>query len=319
MTPKPPEKPHRSISISFFPLVISICSGSAIFKKLLHFNYFRALSHLILLSILCYTLIVISRSGREHAYFNKVCSSLQESFGDITVKNNQLLPAIKPEERRHLIINTMTSFYYFPSNSDEELKHFLKTAKPFNIIWTPTTLISCIRRDKDSFYVSPLSLSLASATLTTDKQIPMFHLLKQKKLITYIQNTPYPFTKQTTSFTAYTNELTYIFLGLLCLKLAIVSLFYPIMIGTCYCLINSFLRSKPFINFSLSRTLTIATYASFPALIIASLFQAARITAIQFEIVFIFSFIIYFFHVINKLERELLLKTRQQNRNNNKS
>ena len=285
--------------MNFFRLILSICSGTDIFKKLVNSNYSRAITNLLVLSFLCTFFIVTVRIVPNYKKAEMICRTLQEDFGEIEVKSNGIFPAKHPERFREIVINKEVNILYFPELNEKNIDNFNNRASLYTFLWVPKFTALCIRKSRKTYF---LFKKMRSEKLKTP-----FYLeeLSDKKIVEYIKNYHYspPAGVNAVQFRSF------------CLKIAVfysitdfissivrtvfVVLFYTLMSSSVYHIMNPGTVS----HFSLKQIMTLSIYAAFPGVIIASMFPAFNIATLEFQTVFLFSFLTYFFVVINKLEK----------------
>lgn len=314
----------------FISTFIAVSSGTSIFPKIAKFALWRMLLHLTLLAICCGFVNVAFRYHPFNAGYEESCKKLQKKFGDLKYSSKGITPSINPNQRGTVYFDTFRVDYFPELDEVKKLKPDKDT--PFGIAWTPDSAILWVLHDKEP---SPFMPLLIPTIIKDDEQDKgMSFLLKKMKMRMQgeIDNTlslydvskiykipPGQFSTRQVSFREFQTNI----LGIPC---KIPTLYVLFLIGEILinCLIFSpmyiliftlfsFLLGKSnMLSLKFSKLFIVGIYTGFPGIVIATLYTALDLPYLDFQNVFLLSYIIYSFPVFTRLRLAELEQQKQQ-------
>jgi len=143
--------------MNFARVLISVCSGTEVFCKLLDFNPLRALFHLLLLIGLTSVFISVCRFFPMEASVSKLCSELSSRLGRIELSKEGVVPSKAPDKQASFILTPRFRLDYFPESSIA-LKDMDDWKPEMGLIWTPKAMLLWSRAAVGSYSVWRLPL-----------------------------------------------------------------------------------------------------------------------------------------------------------------
>ena len=309
---------NEQLKLGFFKTFISVCSGTSIFPNLVNTSLFKMLFHLIIVVILGIFLNVSFRLHPFNVAYEKITSSIQQSFGNINFSKKGITPSIKPE-LSHSFSQGNLRVDYLPKFDD------LKSYKPasrflYGIAWTPESLVSWVQYNNKLIPLIPLLIPL---NVNTDLKELITSFKKNQQSSGTVEDlsklcriTPGTLNNKTTPIKDFkTNIFGGIPLSIPSLYLIFIiteSLINSLLIAPFYLLIltifSMMLGHSATLSLNFKQLFVINVYTAFPGFIIASLYTALQLPYFDFQNVFLLAYIIYSFPVFNRLRRELKVK-----------
>jgi hypothetical protein len=298
----------------FLRTFIAVCSGTEVFPELIKRSFFRAVWHLIILTVICSFINMALRLHPFNDTFEECCANLSECFGKIEYSAKGITPTINPEKshsasyadfRVDYLVDSADLKAYSPN------KEFTK-----GIVWTPESVLFWLRYMEDEgCTVFPLLIPTSQLKSTTQ----MLELYKEatsresKKQLFYTFSKMYrilPFENSTsTPFREFKSNVLF-WIPMTLPVLYSVFLFFHIFLNA---LIISPIYILFFTSFSYlfgrSSTMNMkfpelyisGIYTGFPGIVIGTLYVALGLPGLDFQSVFLISYFVYSFAVFSRL------------------
>ncbi len=287
------------MNINFIQTVFSICKGTQCFTQLYKNSIYRAILHLLLLSLSCGLFIATTQSFIASNELKEYTRLFNDIFGEIEVSEKGIIPAAKPTNIKQLGYQKLL-ITYIPKdkrmtkiNIEDYNKGLIFKSNLF-LFWgkiTDTQLkvmpFLASKNDTDSLnLINPLILSESA----------LFNLVNESKDIKIDKNFygEYPF--------EFSSLIILFFLSHFVSNsfiIFMISLVYTLMFAIFF-LMPSSKRKIKFVNF-----FVLGIYMGFPGIIIAAFFPAFNLPLLEYPTVYALSFLIYSFPVIARLKGEL--------------
>ena len=300
---------------NFLKILFSVCTGTDVFKKIINFSLFRTFRHLILLSILCSFVHVLVQSPGIKKDVDSIAGYFQKQFGKVVVKKTGVYPEKNPEDPINLSYN-FVQINYFPKEPVNKELNIDATLNRSGFIWLPNCIIGWLKLDDSNFFVYQALTSLGShnwfGMVAKDKihsylksctiddfkhlrfsffvpmSVPLFGLLnlhESNNLLDYVDTIYY-----WSSFGMLLRLIVSIIFN---------SLFYSLLFALIYTISN---RASSY-NLKFKAFLATAVYAGFPGIIIGTIFTFAKIPWLQYQTIYLISFIVYLIVITQKLRK----------------
>lgn len=306
----------------FVHLLVSVCSGTKVFKQIVTIGVRRAIWHLIILSIICSICYGVATWKSVKDEISAICTVLQSEFGGMKVDSEKgIIPVLSPEKERHFDYNYF-QFDYFPNVKDIKDLNINTKLYSSGIIWTPESLTGWFKLNNNELIVYP-----AIVTTTT---IQPFAIQPKNMILSYIKDTPslvgkenlhlsivgngdYPIFGSTilsdnNSFFALSSNFdkwsTFIIMFAFFASALSKAIFYSII----FALIYKLTGRRDYSGYKFKNFFVIAVYASMPAMIVGTLFSMTQTQLVEYSTVFIIVFIIYLFVILNSLRNNYISK-----------
>ena len=302
----------------FINTFISVCSGTDVFPKIAQYSILRMLWHLILIAILGGCINVAFRYHPFNTAYEAYCAKLERKFGDINFSEKGITPTLHPDKGGTVRIDDIR-VDYFPKMDD------LHTFKPndeslFGIAWTPKSAVAWVLYNKTPSPFMPMLVPAVSDQEQVKKGVSfMFSRMKgeaDETLSLYevsdiykIDLTPADFTKVPfrefkTNVMGVPQKIPTLFMLFLFGEiLANCLLISPIYI-LIFTLFSYFLGKSEMLSLKFTKLLIIGIYTGFPGIVIATLYTALNLPYLDFQSVFLISYLIYSFPVFTRLRME---------------
>ncbi len=302
----------------FIATTLAICSGTTIFRDLRKTSIFRMAAHLIALALLCSVANVMLGLYPFEAKYYSACQKLEKQFGGLRRSDKGMVPANTPDKPGTVFLDSFR-VDYFPNDTD--LDKF-DPSDDFNvgIVWTPDIVARWTKISKNSFQVVPiiipppgenveglrafmkkltrianrgkLAKSLRAWVIPPEDMMPWaesasFHEFKTNMLGGVWLDLP----------TIYGMNL---FSGILVNALFISPLY--ILVFTAFSFV--FGRSGT-LGMNFKQLFVVGMYTGFPGMIIATIYTALDLPALDYQSVFLLSYLIYSFPVFSRLSRNV--------------
>jgi len=332
-TPEPQTRPQPqrppALKIGFVPAVLAVCSGTAIFPSIRRVSFFRMLTHLVLLAVLCSTVTLMLRLNPFSVAYRDMCGKLEKTFGSLKRSEKGLVPAKEPEKRRSVYFKNLC-VNYLP---DIEQVADFKPSEDFNagVLWTPTMVAEWTRVAKKKYLVMPLTWP--SVRDNPERFIEFsnklkWNAVKEKELPAMLKDLGIdpkgmmPWTESTTFFNFKTNILAGIWLPIPVVYgiYTLVGVFFnALLVSPLYILVFtafSFIFGRAgTLGMKFKELFVVGIYTGFPGMIIASLYTAFNLPALDYQGVYLLSYLIYSFPVFSRIARELGEENPDNNQN----
>lgn len=286
--------------MKFFKLVMRICVDPSVFKTLRGFPPIKAVVHLGLLALIFSFLIVVARFIPASGRIGRICESLANTFGEVVIDENGISPSVAPTEPRHLKLSSTAQLDYFPE-SKVDLKGLEEGAAKYGVIWSPQLLSFWGAVSPGKFFLFPLiyrgGLGRFSSRPFSFRDIKRFVESQSGKRGEFNIQTTFSISALSGVILAYYCALIFFSSMFVILSL---SLFYALVSGAIF----YFMSVDSAFAKNFKSLFVVAVYAGFPAILVASCFSAFQLPFLDYQTVFLIGFLVYFFIVINGVERE---------------
>ena len=304
----------------FLNTFISVCSGTAIFPQIAKYSILRMVWHLILLAILGGCVNIAFRYHPFNSAYEAYCSKLEKKFGQISFSEKGITPTINPEKNGTVRKGNLRVDYF---HNMEDLKTFHPGDEPiFGIAWTPKSVVSWILYDKKPYPFMPMLLPVFSSPEQVNQGMSFLvqsmngetkkHLsLYEASNIYKIELTPsdyrtIPFREFKTNITGVPIKLPTLFLLFLFSEIMINCLLISPVYILIFTLFSYFLGKSEMLSLKFTKLLIVGIYTGFPGFVIATLYTALDLPYLDFQSVFLLTYLIYSFPVFTRLRAEQL-------------
>jgi hypothetical protein len=305
--------------MGFVSTVIAVCSGTAVFPAIRRTPLFRMLFHLGLLAVTCATIVLMLRLHPFSVGYRDMCEKLDKTFGSLKRSEKGLVPAREPEKRRSVYFKKLCVDYL----PDLELVDRYKPNEDFNagVLWTPTMLVEWTRVGKKKYIVMPLvwppwrenpERFIEFSNELKWRAIKEKDLPKTLKALTVKPENMMPWAESTSFFNFKTNIIAgvwmpvpavygfYVLVGMFMNALLVSPLY--ILVFTSFSFV--FGRAGT-LGMTFKELFVVGIHTGFPGMIIASLYTAFDLPALDYQGVYLLSYLIYSFPVFSRLAKEL--------------
>lgn len=315
----------------FFNTFISVCSGTAIFPEIVKFPFMRMVWHLFILAVLGGIINVAFRYHPFNVVYEESCTKLQKKFGNLHYSEKGILPTENPDKRGTVYMDDF-QIDYLPEIED------LKDFKPeddyfYGIAWTPFTICVWLKYDNQPAAFMPLlipvvndsddfqkSLSLIMKKIkgSSDSPTSLYEMAEIYKIPPKQFNTEkIPFRNFETNiifgipYSLKTLFLIYVFAEIL-INCLIASPIYILI----FSMFSYFLGKSNMLSLKFSQLFIVGIYTGFPGIVIAILYSALRLPYLDFQSVFLISYLFYSFPVFGRLRFEQVQKENPEKNEN---
>jgi hypothetical protein len=300
---------------NFFKILLSVCTGTDVFKKVIKFSLFRTFRHLILLSILCSFVFVLAKSPGMKKDINSFASYFQNQFGNVIVRKTGVYPEKKPDSPRNLNYNSI-QINYFPKNPVDKKMGPDDKVNHSGFVWLPNSIIGWMKMDDSNFFVYQALTSLDSHSL--------FGIVSKDEIISYLKNctvTNFKYLRfsffvpmsvpllglltlhENNSFQLYSETIFYWSAFGILVRFIMTIIFNSVFYSLLFALLYTISRKSALYNLRFKAFFATAVYAGFPGIIIGTIFTIAEISWLQYQTIFLVSFIVYLIAVTQKLRK----------------
>ena len=300
---------------NFIRVLFSVCTGTDIFKKIIKFSFFKAFRHLILLSILCSFVFVLVKSPGIKNDINSIGVYFQKQFGNIVVKETGVYPEKKPESSRSLNYNFIQINYFpkEPSNKEFEIDDKLNSS---GFLWLPNCIVGWLKLDDSNFFVYQALTSLDSHN--------WFGMVAKDEISSYLENCKLnnfndlrfsffvPMSlplfglvtlHENSSLLDYSGTVYYWSVFGILMRFIITIIFNSVLYSLLFAVIYTISSRATLYNLKFKAFLVTAIYAGFPGIIIGTIFTIAEIPWLQYQTIYLVSFIVYLMVVTQRLRK----------------
>lgn len=298
---------------NFLKILISVCSGTKIFKKIVNFSFLKAFWHLFLLAVICSFIFLLSQSFDMKRNINSTAAFFHKEFGNVILKQTGLYPQKKPNIPRSLNYNSIQVNYFptLPKDNDLKIDSNLNNS---GFVWLPNSIVGWLKLNNSKFFVYQALTSVDSHNL--------FGVFPEDKISSYLHNSTISdfqdlrFTffvpmktplfgltslKQTNNFLNIKDITFYWSAFGLFMHFLFMIIFNALLYSLLFAAIYSFVGRASLYNLKFKSFLTIALYAGFPAIITGTLFSIADIQWLQYQTIYLIALVIYLIIVTRKL------------------
>jgi hypothetical protein len=304
--------------MGFVATTLAVCSGTAIFPALRRASFFRMLFHLLTLSLICALATVMFRLHPFTKGYRDMCAKLDKTFGGLKRSPAGMVPAKDPDQPKTVFFKTMR-VDYFPN---QEQAASFEPDDDFNagILWTPTAVANWTRLSKDAYWIMPLVWPTIADN--PEKFVEFSNNLRWKAVekkdfaktcaaLSVPPSDMMPWNDSSDFFDFKTNIMAgiwmnipsvygiYLFVGLLFNALLVSPLY--ILIFTSFSF--AFGRAGT-LGMKFGELFAIGIYTGFPGTIIATLYTALGLPALDYQGVYLLAYLVYSFPVFSRITRE---------------
>ncbi|MDD5728432.1 MAG: hypothetical protein PHV59_07720 [Victivallales bacterium] len=288
--------------MNFFKCLFETCKGTAVFPLLLHQSPGRALWHLAMLSLAC-SLFIVSCSYSGYAEQTaSAFAMLENNFGPIHISDKRISATHADKDKSLLLADNRIRVNYLTS-----LKNGIPEIDTGEInsgfLWTPTMLTAWFKVASDKFLLIPFVYNAAETLQAVN--------VERSGIKAYIEKN----TSAESPVICHFPQLSWAALEDYCLNMLVALIFIREFGGILlqvlfFVLMFSFLlnlrsrrNSQPLLKYR-ERFVT-GIYASFPPLLVATVFRAFELPYLSFDTVFLIGFSLYLIVVFSRLQLDL--------------
>jgi hypothetical protein len=305
----------------FIATFIGVCSGTEIFPEIKKYTFFRMLWHLILIAILGGAVNVAFRYYPFNSAYEKSCEKLQTKLGGIKYSQKGITPSISPDKSSTVMFNDFR-VDYFPKIDD--LKNFKPSEDPFfGIAWTPHSVVAWVFYQKNPSPFIPLLIPTASDREQMEKGVSFLFKRMQNDdtvLSLYDISEIYklnpepenfgqiPFREFKTNIFGIPQRIPTLYMLFLFGEIIVNCLIISPVYIFIFSLFSFFLGKSEILSLKFRELFIIGIYTGFPGIVIATIYTALTLPYLDFQSVFLISYLIYSFPVFTRLRIEKLNK-----------
>jgi len=286
--------------MNFFTALIGTCKDTKVFTKLLSQSLGRAFWHLFILILICSLFILMCTYSKNSRAVDETFAQMEEVFGDIQVDQNGITPKKLSEKKSLLIADSLQKITYLPNIDKSGLPEIDADDVNSGLLWTPAMFAPWLKIGPDKFLLLPFAYC-------SKKQLNV-ESIQRSAIVSYIKDN----TSVKDKFICHFPELSWSALTDYYKNMLISAEFFANLVGI-FLQVSFFVMMFSFIlNLSATSTrtpvlkystrFTIGIYASFPPLLIATMFRAFELPFLSFSSVYIICFSVYLIIVFTRLQ-----------------
>ena len=293
---------------SFWRAISGVCCGTEIFRSLIHQRAWRIVLHLFLVLTVCSVLVPSIRMTVDAAQLRQTLGQLQQSFGKLRIYETQMLPSLRPDEMRVVMLGKQLPLIYVPSETMPDWAQYREY--PILAVWQPGQLSFVQRLSSTDVMLSSFPLGMTSALIPTPQKLTVQDLpevlkknctaLPQKEMRAEadLKNPAEMIAEEDFAF------LRGMFWAALC------GVFWMEAVPPLLIFLTLFIGVFTLTSTVRDRTLRFGelvkagAYASCPAIFVASFFPALDLPLLEYSTAYMIGAVCYFFVAVNRLERE---------------
>ena len=293
--------------MTFFTALIGTCKDTKVFTKLLSQSLGRAFWHLCILITICSLFILMCTYSKNAHKIDKAFAQMEETFGDIQVNKNGITPKNINEKKSFLVADNSQKITYLPSIGKGDLSEIDADDVNSGLLWTPTMFAPWLKIGPDNFLLIPFACY-------SNKQLSP-ESIKRSAIASYIKDNTFLKGK----LVCYFSELSWSTLNDYYKNMLIPAEFFGNLLGILLQVLFFIMMFSFILNLSAKNTralvlkystrFTIGIYASFPPLLIATMFRAFELPLLSFSSVYIICFSIYLIVVFTRLQLDFNAQT----------
>lgn len=306
---------------NFFSVLYSVCTGTSRFAEIANFKVFKALWHLLILTVLTSAAFSVANYKSLNRSIEKANIFVQKSFGDILVEDNGIYPAIDKDKERSLTYEYMR-IDYLPNQESLDKFKFSPDTSLSGFIWTPSKVIGWVKLNDSQMVVYPAVSSQYDTRFLsiypkdqfdkyikyTDKLDLFTNLMLRVCVQSDVPVVGAAILGSSNSFLSFTPGFALWSSFIVFFKFFLSALFNVIFYALIFAAVYAFTEKSGPLNYKLKNFFVLAVYVSFPAIVIGTIFEAVQTQYLEYSTVFIIVFVIYLFVVTNKLKKENIEK-----------
>jgi len=285
--------------MNFFKALIGTCKGTKVFLDLLSQSLSKALLHLFLLALFCSFFITLCTYYTNSEEINDIFSR----FGKLQIGKKGITAEKINETRSFSVDDNEYRITYLPDISSGKLPEIDADNVTTGFLWTPTMLTSWVKSGPDKFLLMPFAYRSDMLLSVVNVERPF--------ILNYIKRN----SSAESKLLCDAPELSWDTIKDYC-KTSLTSIIFFKSLGGILFQVLLFVMMFSFIlNLSAKNTgapvlkyktrYIIGLYASFPPLLIATVFRAFELPFLGFNSVYVLSFSIYLIVVFTQLQLTL--------------
>ena len=288
--------------MNFFKCLAGTCKGTRIFTELLRQTVGRTIFHLFTMVILCSFFIGILTYSSMMNKVDESIKQLSDTLGPIEISKEGIKLGGVKESESLLFAGNMCRFNYLPSIEKVSLPDIDDDNIMWGIILCPRMILAWQKAGDDDFIIIPLTAFSESMKMFGARK------LNRSEIIPFIKDNTSLKDKLITPI----GDLSWIGIGNAFKKWLPVALFIGRSIGILWQVVLFVLIFSFILNISgkkpgnalltFKERFAIGIYASFPPLIVASIFDALDLPFLSFNTIFVIGFSIYLIIVYTRLQ-----------------
>ncbi len=286
--------------MNFFTALIGTCKDTKVFAKLLSQSMGRAFWHLCILVFICSLFIMLCTYAKTSQKIDETFAQAEESFGDIQVNKNGITPKNIIGGKSLLVADNLQRITYLPSIGEGNLPEIDGDDVNSGLLWTPAIFAPWVKIGPDNFLLLPFAYC-SNKQLTAES-------IQRSAIASYIKDN----TSVKDKFVCHLPELSWSVLRDYYKNMLISAEFSGNLVGIILQVLFFVMMFSFILNLSAKNTgapvlkystrFTIGIYASFPPLLIATMFRAFELPLLSFSSVYIICFSIYLIVVFTRLQ-----------------
>ncbi len=296
--------------MNFFTSLIGTCKGTKIFVNLSSQSLTRTFWHLFVMAFICSSFILLCTYSGTSRKMDETFARWEESFGNIKLGENGITPGKVQAAKSLTGIDNSLRLTYLPVPAATGLPEIDAGDINSGFLWTPAMLTFWSKFGPDNFIIMPLAYC--------SKQELLPRKTTRSTMLSYIKNN----TSVKDNLICLFPELSWPAFRDYCKNTYFSAVFFGNIV-TILLRVLFFVAMFAFIlNLSKGSNATpvlkyrnrfiIGIYASFPPLLIASMFSAFDLPFLSFDSVYVICFSIYLITVFTRLQLELNTRTRDK-------
>lgn len=287
--------------LGFFRTVIAICGGTEIFIVLMKTSCGRAVFHLLLLSILCSSAAVAMQYAPYDKLIKKYCGALYKEFGEAEFTPKGILPKLNPGKARYLRINE-NRIDYLPDAKDASVFNPSDSISERGVLWMPNSVAIWVKASAD-YYAMPLFF-----TLNNIPNREKFTENPGDKIIAYAEKNSFKADKFSgqppINFLNIKSTMLFVMLFLVFSSIFLAISFFVPLFSIFFAMVFFFTGKQELPDeIKFTNLLTISLYASFPGILVATIYYGLNLPFLDFQTVCLTGFLIYLIVVLNRLKK----------------
>ena len=285
--------------MNFFKCLFETCKGTRVFVGLLKQSAGRAVLHLLFLSLLCSLFIMLCTYSGYSTRVDKAFNSLGKELGPISIKNNAIVAPQAGENKSVVIADSMIRVDYL-SSLENDLPVIDADGINSGFLWVPTMLTAWFKVAPDKFLLVPFAYNAKDVLPAENvergaiKDYINKNTSPKYDLICQFSNLSWDGLKDYCKKTLVSFMFLLNFGGILLQVIFFVSMFSLIL--------NLSSRSNNKTLLKYSERFVIGIYASFPPILVATIFRAFELPYLSFNSVYVIGFSIYLIVIFSRLQ-----------------
>ena len=295
--------------MNFFKALIGTCKGTKVFSDLLSQSLLKSLWHLFVLVLFCSFFITLCTYPINSQEINEIFSQ----FGEIQTGKKGITAEKITETRSFSVDENEYRITYLPDISKGKLPEIDADNVNAGFLWTPTMLASWVKAGPDKFLIMPF-------VYCSDMQLSVVSV-ERSSMLAYIKNN----TSVKSKIIYEAPELSWATIKDHCKSALTSIIFFKSLASILFQVLLFVLMFSFILNLSSRNTgapvlkyktrYIIGIYASFPPLLVATMFRAFELPFFSFNSIYVICFSIYLIVVFTHLQLSLNAggdKTEQQ-------